>query len=156
MGKTRSLLGEAGCPRPSSHRATCDAGFFSAEPERRHGHPARGPGSVLTRSKLAALKVRQTHRDSGTHVAESACEGASCSRGRGCRELASGPGRQHRPGGSPHPVSSLDHHSKPCFVEGSSEMERGHPRTLGRGRNPHPAPCLPSRSSLSGRGKKAR
>lgn len=43
MGKTRPLLGEVGAPRPSSHRATCDAGFFSAEPE---GGVAAQPGDL--------------------------------------------------------------------------------------------------------------
>lgn len=138
-------------PRPSSHRATCHTGFFSAEPECRRGRPAWGPSSVLTRSKLAASKVRQTHRDSGTHAAKSACEGAGRRRGQGCRENwsearapASAPSR-----GAPHPISSLDRHSKPRFMEGSSEMERRHPRIWGRGWPPtllrvcpQGAPCL--------------
>lgn len=124
----------------------------------RRGRPARGPSSVLTRSKLAASKVRQTHRDSGTHAAKSACEGAGRRRSQGCRENWS---EARAPAsalsrGAPHPISLLDRHSKPRFMEGSSEMERRHPRIWGRGRPPHPAPCLPSRSSLSGRGKRAR
>lgn len=110
--------------------------------------PSQGPSSALTRSKLVPLKIRQIPASSGQRRAAPGGE-APCLLAKELAVHAASGAERTGTGAGPqdsrtvpwvlfYPGSSLDHHRKPCFMEGSSEVEES---TQGFEGGREPPPC---------------